>query len=64
MADSSKEVELGAYQLGAKKNYSSEDYYVMKRIEFYISWRNRSGPAERKIGIYTMKANLDSEKQP
>lgn len=61
MADNCQEKSLGAYELGAKKNFLSEEYYVMKKIVLHIEWVSRDG-RKREFGLYTMKANLDSEK--
>lgn len=56
-----QEKNSGAYELGAKKNFSSEEYYVMKKILFQIVWKSRDGK-EKNLELFTMKANLDSEK--
>lgn len=60
MIDTCDTVTAGAYKLGALKNDSSEEYYVMKKILFQMKWKNRDG-RERFLELYTMKANLDSE---
>ena len=49
---------IGAFELGAKQGDTGNNYCVMKKILFKISWQNRSGH-ERAIELFTMKANLD-----
>lgn len=53
-----EEKSYGAYELGAQKNYSSDEYYVMKKILFQMTWTGRDGQA-RSLELFTMKANLD-----
>ncbi len=49
---------LGAFELGAEQGATGNNYCVMKKILFKISWQNRSGH-DRAIEVFTMKANLD-----
>ncbi len=47
-----------AFELGAKQNNS--DYCIMKKIVFQMTWTSRDGH-NRRLELYTMKANLDSD---
>lgn len=49
---------IGAFELGAEQGAGSNNYCVMKKILFKISWKNRDSH-ERAIELFTMKANLD-----
>lgn len=51
---------FGAYDLGARPNASTSEYYVMKKILFKMTWKSRDGH-DRSLELFTMKANLDSE---
>lgn len=51
---------IGAYELGARPNANSSEYYIMKKILFQMTWKGRDNH-ERRLELYTMKANLDSE---
>ena len=50
----------GAYDLGARPNALTSEYYVMKKILFKMTWKSRDGH-DRSLELFTMKANLDSE---
>jgi hypothetical protein len=49
-----------AYELGARQNNNSSEYYIMKKIVFQMTWTSRDGH-DRRLELYTMKANLDSD---
>ena len=49
-----------AFELGARINESTSEYYIMKKILFKMSWTSRDGH-DRSLELYTMKANLDSD---
>lgn len=49
---------IGAFELGAEQGGPGNNYCIMKKILFKISWQNRSGH-NRTIELFTMKANLD-----
>ena len=53
------EQKENAYKVGAKK-HTDEKYCVMKKIVLTVEWTARDNHP-RKIAIYTLKANLDSE---
>lgn len=54
-----EEKKENAYKVGAKK-HSDEKYSIMKRIVLTVEWTARDNHP-RKIALYTLKANLDSE---
>ena len=49
-----------AYELGARQNNNTTEYYIMKKIVFQMTWTSRDGH-DRRLELYTMKANLDSD---
>lgn len=54
---------IGAYDLGARPNdanNANSEYYIMKKILFQMTWKSRDGH-DRRLELFTMKANLDSE---
>ncbi len=53
------EKKENAYLVGAK-NHTNEKYCIMKKIVLTIEWTARDNHP-RKIALYTLKANLDSE---
>ena len=53
------EKKENAYKVGAKK-HTDEKYSVMKKIVLTVEWTARDNHP-RKIALYTLKANLDSE---
>lgn len=54
---------VGALELGAKENEGVNEHYIMKKILFQMNWLGRDNH-ERRLELYTMKANLDSEVNP
>ena len=53
-------ITKNAFELGARINDSTSEYYIMKKILFKIAWTSIDGH-NRSIELYTMKANLDSD---
>lgn len=53
-------ITKNAFELGARINESTSEYYILKKILFKINWTSIDGH-DRSIELYTMKANLDSD---
>ena len=53
-------ITKNAFELGARQNNNSTEYYIMKKIVFRMTWTGRDGHY-RRLELYTMKANLDSD---
>lgn len=49
-----------AFELGARTNESTSEYYILKRILFKMEWTSIDGH-DRSLELYTLKANLDSD---
>ena len=56
-----KKIEKNAFELGAKNYPASGGYSVMKKILLKIEWI-ATDKKKRSMEIFTMKANLDSER--
>lgn len=59
-----KKEKFNAYKLGVTK-HKDDNYCVMKKLVLTVEWESKDKnehKGKRKIALFTMKANLDSEK--